>query len=237
MERPDAKLAGVGVRRDFRLGGCVVQPSLNRLVRGRSITHLRPQAMDLLVILAARVGRVTSKQELLDALWPDSLVSESALTTCMTDLRDVLAAAIPDATAIENIPKRGYRLVLPVEWVQPSDPAADEMRSGTPGQAIVRAVRSRRDWKRRMLVTTSLVVVGLAVLTFVLNVDGVRRWWQGRGGISGVRSLAVLPFENLSSGVIDSDVADGMAEELMSELRRISPNRVEEPPGGRSVPG
>ena len=111
------------VRRvDFRMAGWVVQPSADRISRGEETVHLRPKLMDVLVFLASRPGEVVTKEELLEAIWPQLFVEESALTRVIADLRQALGDDAHRPAIIETIPKRGYRLIAPVEDDCPATP-------------------------------------------------------------------------------------------------------------------
>jgi DNA-binding winged helix-turn-helix (wHTH) protein/tetratricopeptide (TPR) repeat protein len=112
MPRTEVRLGPF--RSDFLLADWLVRPTQDRLSgRGREV-HLRPKLMDLLVALARRPGQVVSREELLDELWPQQFIGESALTRAIADLRQALADDSHEPGAIETIPKRGYRLLLPV---------------------------------------------------------------------------------------------------------------------------
>jgi adenylate cyclase len=73
---------------------------------------LRPKAFQLLCHLVAHAGRLISKEELIQAAWPDVVVTDDALTKCISDIR----AALSDdgQTLIKTVPRRGYVLVPPV---------------------------------------------------------------------------------------------------------------------------
>jgi DNA-binding winged helix-turn-helix (wHTH) protein len=103
-------------RGDFRIAGWLVQPSLGRISRAGQSLHLRPKVMDVLVTLATHAGNVVSKDELLQAVWPDQFLEESALTRVIADLRQALEDEARESRVIETIPKRGYRLMAPVAW-------------------------------------------------------------------------------------------------------------------------
>jgi DNA-binding winged helix-turn-helix (wHTH) protein len=100
---------------DFRLAEWLVQPNLNCLTRGATIVHLRPKLMDLLVELAKRAGEVVPKEALIEAVWARKFVAESALSTAVAELRKALGEEAGEPRYIEAVPKRGYRLVAPVE--------------------------------------------------------------------------------------------------------------------------
>jgi serine/threonine-protein kinase len=103
----------------FRLGDWLVEPALDRLTRNGTVVHLRPQAMDVLAFLASRAGAVVSHDETMAAVWGERFVNEYALTRCIADLRKALGEDARHTQYIENIPKRGYRVIAPVV------PAAD----------------------------------------------------------------------------------------------------------------
>jgi DNA-binding winged helix-turn-helix (wHTH) protein len=97
---------------DLTLGEWRVQPSLNRLTRGASTVRIEPKLMDVLVLLARRVGEVVSKDEIADAVWPQLFISESVITRAIAGLRKALDDDVRAPRFIETIAKRGYRLLI-----------------------------------------------------------------------------------------------------------------------------
>lgn len=81
--------------------------------RGRDVT-LAPKAHDLLVELVRRSGRLVSKRELLDLIWPDSFVEEGILAVHVSSLRKVLGDDSRQAAYIETVSRSGYRFIAPV---------------------------------------------------------------------------------------------------------------------------
>lgn len=102
---------------DFHVGGWLVEPSLDRLSRGETVLHLRPQLTNLLVLLAEHAGKTVSKDEILARVWEGQFVAESGMTRCIAELRQALGDDAREPTVVETIPKRGYRLVAPVVFV------------------------------------------------------------------------------------------------------------------------
>lgn len=87
--------------------------------------RLEPKVMAVLIVLARYAGHVVSRADLLDAVWPDAVVTESTLSRCIYQLREQLRAVGTgngrvDYDPIETLPKRGYRLLATVEQ-SPSD--------------------------------------------------------------------------------------------------------------------
>src|SRR5262245_62040502 len=71
--------------------------------------------MQVLVCLAENSGQVISKEQLMRVVWSDTFVTEEVLTRCISDLRRAMHDDAKEPRIIETIPRRGYRLVLPVQ--------------------------------------------------------------------------------------------------------------------------
>lgn len=99
----------------FRIGDHAVQPRLGRIVSVAGEKHVEPRAMDVLVALARRPGETVSRDDLIDAVWKHPYVSDEALSRCISMLRHALGDDRSQPRYLETIPKRGYRLVAPVE--------------------------------------------------------------------------------------------------------------------------
>jgi len=85
------------------------------LMRDGRMTPLPPKVFDTLLVLVENSGRVVTKDELMQSLWPDTFVEESNLTQNISQLRRALSDGASDAQYIETIPKRGYRFVAGVQ--------------------------------------------------------------------------------------------------------------------------
>lgn len=116
----------------LQLGDWLVEPELCRISRGGREIHLRPKLMDLLVFLASNPGRVVSKSDILDRVWPNQFVVEGVLGRSIADLRDVLEDNARSPRFIETIARRGYRLIAPV-----SEHAVHGGAAGKPSIAVL----------------------------------------------------------------------------------------------------
>jgi len=99
----------------FRLGQWRVIPEQNRIESGQTQHHLRPRLMQVLLLLAERAGEAVSRDDFGDHVWHPSVVTDNALTSCISELRRLLDDEAAETTCIETIPKRGYRLTVGVE--------------------------------------------------------------------------------------------------------------------------
>jgi TolB-like protein/DNA-binding winged helix-turn-helix (wHTH) protein/Tfp pilus assembly protein PilF len=208
---------------DFRVGPWLVQPSLNTISQNGTSNRVEPKMMEVLVCLAEHTGEVVPKERLLQAVWPDTFVSDDVLKRSVSELRRVFGDDAHASRIIETIPKRGYRLVVDVKpsngrgpaYVASSQVAEAERPSARP---IIRRLR------------IGLVAVGIVVsvsgLLLAFNVAGLRDRLVGVSGPTLIRSLAVLPLQNLSGDPSQEYFADGMTEELVTQLARLSSLRV-----------
>lgn len=130
-----------------------MEPELHRLNCAGRMERVTPKAMQVLQCLAARPGQVLTRQQLLAKVWPETAVNEEVLTRAVSDLRKALGETASQARFIETIPKRGYRLVVPVRLPGEIDEAAP------PSAAVAREAQG--PWRARWLL---LVPLGLAVL-------------------------------------------------------------------------
>ena len=95
--------------------------------------RLEPKVMDVLRLLSRHAGRVVPRNELMDAVWPDVVVTEHTLSRCVYQLRHQLGkiAGDPDKLLIETLPKRGYRLLADVEMITAHAPSPVAVESAT----------------------------------------------------------------------------------------------------------
>ena len=87
--------------------------------------RLEPKVMEVLTVLASQPGRIVSRDEILDAVWPNVVVTEHTLTRCIYQLRNEFSKIgtgpdQPDFDPIETLPKRGYRLLVTLD-TRPAD--------------------------------------------------------------------------------------------------------------------
>jgi predicted ATPase/DNA-binding winged helix-turn-helix (wHTH) protein len=102
-------MAPTGPSQSYRFGPFELQPDKRRLLKDGATVSLRPRAFDLLVALVDRAGHLATKDELLDRVWPKTVVEEAALHVQVSALRKVVGS-----DAITTVSGRGYQFTLPV---------------------------------------------------------------------------------------------------------------------------
>src|SRR5262245_24632151 len=100
--------------RILHIGEWRVDPDLDELSREGQTIRLEPRPMRLLLYLAAHAGRVVDVQHLLDEVWPNVIVTQGSVYQAIAQLRRILGDESEHPKYIENLPRRGYRLIAPV---------------------------------------------------------------------------------------------------------------------------
>ncbi|KGK00346.1 putative transcriptional regulator, CadC [Thalassotalea sp. ND16A] len=92
----------------FNTGGVIVNVSQNRIIYNDKPLDLQPKVLELLVLLCAAKGQTLSKQELTEALWPDTVVGPDSLANTIAKLRRVLADDAKSPKFIKTVQRKGY---------------------------------------------------------------------------------------------------------------------------------
>lgn len=194
----------------IRIGAWTVHPALNQLERGTRTVRIEPRAMDVLMFLAGRAGEVVSVDELIASVWKGVVVGDGSVYLAIRQVRQALEDAADGTRYIETIPKRGYRLLVPVERTALASTAGQSASQAPEGQQNARAVHRR-------LAFLFAAVIACGVFALVL-----------RSGILPARtgSVAVLPFENLSSDPEQTYFAHGITAEILNTLSHVRGLRV-----------
>jgi len=192
----------------YEFGPYRIDPEERLLFRGQEPIPLPPKAFETLLILVNRCERVVLKDDLMKSLWPDTFVEEANLSQNIFVLRKALGETAQDARYIITVPGRGYRFAAPVRVVAGDSPP-------TGAAAIPAAPPSRK----------SLRAVGLAVAAAAVLIVGylmAKAPWTHPPARTGKRMIAVLPFQNLTGEAAQEFVADGMTEEMISQLGALN---------------
>lgn len=200
---------------DFQLGPWLVRPRVNTITNNGTTVRLEPKVMEVLVCLAQHAGEPVSKEAIIKTVWADAFVSDDALTRSVSELRRALEDNAREPLFVETIPKRGYRIVIPVKPVT----AASVPASGAvSAEAEPRAVRIA-------LLALGVVIIAVGIVVG-LNVGGLRNRFTAGSGRPAIRSLAVLPLQSLSTDPMQEFFAEGMTDALITDLAQISSLKV-----------
>ena len=117
-------MADTGLRGAYQFGPFQLDVRERRLSRGREVIPLRLKVFDTLRVLVENAGRLVTKRELLDTVWPGTSVEENNLNHNVSVLRKALGDRATGEPYIETVPRVGYRFAAPVEAVVPPATAA-----------------------------------------------------------------------------------------------------------------
>jgi TolB-like protein/DNA-binding winged helix-turn-helix (wHTH) protein/Flp pilus assembly protein TadD len=195
--------------------------------------RVQQQPLKLLEILLEHPGEVVTREELRSRVWPSESFGDfdQALNIAIGKLRSALGDSAENPRFIETLPKRGYRFVADVSVVDTDarpkrqEPVAGDLPATDPGHKIEGA-GSAVVPKRRLMPTRW--VIGALALVSIISLAILSVWlFRSRAPApTGIRSIAVLPLENLSGDASQSYFADGMTDELITDLAQISALRV-----------
>jgi DNA-binding winged helix-turn-helix (wHTH) protein/TolB-like protein/Tfp pilus assembly protein PilF len=201
--------------RYYAFGRFQLHPAKRALLSEGKAVPLAPKALEMLVLLVENRGRVLEKQELLDYLWPGSIVEEANLSQTIYLLRRALAESSGGEHYIETIPKRGYRFTAPVVESEDEKPDVIEPK---PVEAKLPSQPRRTSQTRWIAFGAAAVLVGIVAFASYL-------WLSRQTGkieVGGpVRSLAVLPFKPLDASG-DNYLGLGMADVLITRLSDLN---------------
>ena len=182
-----------------------------RLLRDGEPVRLTPKAFDLLRVLVEEAGRTVEKDELLEKVWPGTVVEENNLNQNITALRKSLGDSRQESQYIATIPGTGYRFVAEVKRVE-EDVFAPGRKDAKAETAAGPAARPARAFRYGLLILVPLIVVALVYAIYT----------REKPKELGITSIMVLPLENLSGNSEEEYFADGMTDALIGDLARIS---------------
>ena len=180
--------------------------------------RLQGQPLQLLGILLQGAGNLVTREELRAQIWPaDTFVDfDHSLHNAIGRIREALGDSAEMPRYIETLPRRGYRFIAPVQEVQA--PRISEANGNKTREAAAVALPTARR-------------AALAVILCLCVASGLGAWaaWRHfyvRSPVSPIRSLAVLPMQNLSGDAAQEYFADGMTDELITDLAKVGALRV-----------
>ncbi len=192
--------------------------------------RLQEQPFQVLAALLEHPGEVVTREELQKKLWPaDTFVDfDHGLNKTINKIREALGDSAESPRFVETVSRRGYRFLAEVK-VADATPARGTAPATQPHP--ITETRERPDPTGKPPTPKSApprLVWKIAALMALLATASLATWklysWKHPSPI--IRSLAVLPLESLSSDASQDYFADGMTDELISDLGQISALRV-----------
>ncbi len=205
----------------IRFGAYELNLRVGELRKNGAKLKLQEQPFQILRVLLEKPGQVVTREELRERIWPaDTFVDfDHGLYTAMTKLREVFRDSSEHPRFIETLPRRGYRFIAPVDEVQAATDPIEASASVYRGLLRFLPLGKRRT---KLILLVSGLCVALILAIVLLWKPNSRRM----SGPAKIQSLAVLPLENLSHDPEQEYFAEGMTDELITDLAQISALRV-----------
>jgi TolB-like protein/DNA-binding winged helix-turn-helix (wHTH) protein/Tfp pilus assembly protein PilF len=191
---------------------------------------LREQVLQVLQLLVAHSGKIVTREEIKSRLWAnDTAVDfDHSINATIKSLRRALGDSADNPRYIETLARRGYRLMVPIEYPESvpetaleKDPEQREQSAGKMSEEAARVQRRIKPdwWKTALLVASAVILAATGYISW--------RHFRATGSTrSGRIRLAVLPFQNFTGDPNKEYLADGLTEETISQLGRLNPEQL-----------
>ena len=186
--------------------------------------------MLLLLCLAEHADEVVSIEELLSRAWSGVIVSPDSVYQAVASLRRQLGDDPKQPSYIATVPRLGYRMVAKVTpWADGAAEASESKARRSEIATDKMAAPNKREKIRARWAVVAVVVVGVAIvgtLAFLVRSRAARNPTATQVASQDKKSIAVLPFLDLTDGMKEEEFADGITEELIDKLSKIPDFRV-----------
>jgi transcriptional activator of cad operon len=226
----------------LRIGNWCVNPTSGQISRNGETARLEARTMRLLLCLADHAGEVVSIDDLLNQVWSGVAVSSDSVYQAVASLRRLLGDDPKQPTYIATVPRLGYRMVATVSpWTdEPAiHPIAQTVAPAVPPIPLESEVvdvattnASNSGLPKRALWAIGAVICLAVAVTFLPRAhtaDRRRAELPVATPVQVQKSIAVLPFSDLTEGMKEGEFADGMTEELIDKLSKLPQLHVPSP--------
>jgi TolB-like protein/DNA-binding winged helix-turn-helix (wHTH) protein/tetratricopeptide (TPR) repeat protein len=219
----------------IRFGAFELDATNGELRKAGITLKIHPQPLQVLLLLTQHAGEVVTREQIREQLWGQNTFVdfEHGINFCIAQVRGTLGDNSEKPRYVETLARRGYRFIAPVtKGATPAALTADErIAERQPGELFPEVANpagaagtvrpplagvSTRKWKYS-LAALSLVVITAAALGWQ---------WRSRQGEPTIRSIAVLPLQNLSNDSEQEYFSDGMTDALITYLAQINSLKV-----------
>ncbi|MFL6468326.1 MAG: winged helix-turn-helix domain-containing protein, partial [Pyrinomonadaceae bacterium] len=204
----------------YEFGDFCLIPSEGLLLRNGDSIPMVPKVFETLFFLIERRGTLVRKAELMDSVWADAFVEENAVSKAIWSIRQALDEDSKNPKFIQTVPKRGYRFVGEVRETGADTIFAipnDNLRSST--EVLSASPPPARNRFR------SLAIAGIALVVLLSALFAFRGRFSASDRVE-IRSMTVVPLENVSSDPAEEYFVNGVTDALVAGLSRLTDLKV-----------
>jgi TolB-like protein/DNA-binding winged helix-turn-helix (wHTH) protein/Flp pilus assembly protein TadD len=210
--------------RRFKFGVFEADLDTGELTKLGKLLPLQGQPFQLLAMLLEKPGILVTREELRTRLWPQTVVDfDHGLNKAISKIRDILGDSAENPRFIQTVARRGYRFLADVTVVNTGEVVAAPLENASIDSPTPVNLAPAKRWSRRSAAWT---MAGAALLPILVGMVVWIRSTSNYSSLPSIRSLAVLPLENLSGDSSQDYFADGMTDELITRLAQIPDLRV-----------
>ncbi len=192
--------------------------------------RLQEQPFQILAMLVEYRGEVVTREEIQKKLWPaDTFVDfDHGVNKAISKIREALGDSTESPRFVETVARRGYRFLAEVKPIEADSVPSLKLSAEThaPPQSLAPvAAASESSTPNQSAISLSLKILSL-VLVLALASAAAWKFHFSRNPSPAIHSLAVLPLDSLSNDASQDYFADGMTDELISDLSQIGALRV-----------
>jgi TolB-like protein/DNA-binding winged helix-turn-helix (wHTH) protein len=225
--------------RTYEFGDFRLDAEKRLLWRADAEVPLTPRVFDTLLYLVEHHDTVLDKERLMEAVWPDSIVEENNLTQNISTLRRVFGETPGSRQFIATVPGRGYRFVAKISTREAD--AGPESRE-IPEEAIAPAEKKpehvpsvalpdrRHSFRPALLATAAVLALSVAALFFWRDRTQKPPEAPARAKSAKIllpeKSIAVLPFANLSADQENAFFTEGVQDDILTALAKFADLKV-----------
>jgi TolB-like protein/DNA-binding winged helix-turn-helix (wHTH) protein/Tfp pilus assembly protein PilF len=216
-----------------RFGPYEADPRSGELRKSGMRLKIGLQSFQVLTILLEKRGDMVTREELRERIWPSGTFVdfENGLNKAVAKLRGILNDDPTNPRFIETVPRRGYRFLAPVEFLEVNDNSGAEsnnLSAADRGRGEVSIPREDRRWSdpTRKLAGRAAWVLGVLTLLTITAIVYTQHRNRQQASRATIHSIAVLPFDNVSGNPGEEYFAAGMTDEMVKNLGQLASVRV-----------
>ena len=205
-------------RGKWRVGDLVIDEGQQRVTRGGDVIDLPKLSFDLLLVLVRNAPNIVSIEALLTSVWPGVVVNQETVVQRVKMLRDALDDHAAEPRYVAALRLRGYRLVADVSPVDAAPASAIGEGAAPDREVLSGPVPTRR--YRKMLLPVAVALLG-AIVLWVVQERASQSRLKPDADDPALRTVAVLPFKNLSDDPADAAIALGVPDIVLDRLTTV----------------